>query len=65
MGILTGGRNKKPTSQTQFTKKELDFILAKLRTAQYRGDEFEMFYNVWVKVNNNIDSIKDEDQRAQ
>jgi len=58
MGILTSGsRNKKSTS-TDFTQKELEFLLAKLRSATYKGDEFEMFYNVWVKINNNLDSLK-------
>ena len=32
--------------------REIDFILEKLQTAQYIGHEFEMFYNVWVKLNN-------------
>lgn len=32
--------------------KELDFILDKLQTAQFMGREFEMFYNVWVKLTN-------------
>lgn len=58
MGILTSNRGKKPTS-TEFTQKELEFLLAKLRSATYKGDEFEMFYNVWVKIQNNIDSIKE------
>ena len=32
--------------------RELDFILDKLQTAQFIGKEFEMFYNVWVKLTN-------------
>jgi hypothetical protein len=32
--------------------REIDFILEKLQTAQYIGREFEMFYNVWVKLSN-------------
>lgn len=58
MGILTSGSRNKKTASTDFTQKELEFLLAKLRSATYKGDEFEMFYNVWVKINNNIDSLK-------
>lgn len=31
--------------------KEVDFILNKLNTAEYKGYEFEMYYNAWVKLN--------------
>tara|TARA_A100001011_G_scaffold387442_2_gene465221 strand:+ start:204 stop:404 length:201 start_codon:yes stop_codon:yes gene_type:complete len=31
---------------------EIDFILTKLRQAQYTGAEFELFYKVWVKLSN-------------
>lgn len=34
------------------TEKELNFVLAKLREANYKGHEFEMFYNVYVKLIN-------------
>lgn len=58
MGILSSGSRTKQPASTDFTQKELEFLLAKLRSATYKGDEFEMFYNVWVKINNNIDSLK-------
>ena len=32
------------------TDKEVDFILNKLRTATFLGEEFEQFYNIWVKL---------------
>ena len=42
-------QEKKPT-ETRLTDKEIDFVLNKLRTATFLGEEFEQFYNVWVKL---------------
>jgi hypothetical protein len=56
MGLVQKTTEK--TSEEKFKNpvkldtRELDFILEKLQTAQYIGHEFEMFYNVWVKLNN-------------
>jgi len=41
---------EKKTSVTKLTDKEIDFVLNKLRTATFLGEEFEQFYNVWVKL---------------
>lgn len=35
----------------KLNNKEIDFILLKLRESNYKGTEFEMFYTVWVKLN--------------
>ena len=35
----------------KLTNKEIDFILSKLRESNYKGFEFEIFYAVWVKLN--------------
>ena len=40
----------KAPSNTQLTNKEIDFILNKLRSATFLGEEFEQFYNIWVKL---------------
>ena len=40
------------------TKKESEFILTKLRTATYIGDEFEIFYTVFKKIAQHIKTIK-------
>lgn len=54
MGLI----NKQEKPKTSFKnpidldQKEIQFILDKLQTAQFIGKEFEMFYNVWVKLNN-------------
>jgi len=37
-------------SSTNLTEAEINFILTKLRQAQYTGAEFEMFHNVWMKL---------------
>lgn len=57
MGLLDklGAKNSKPEAQLGFTKKEIEFLLAKLRTATYKGDEFEAFYNIWVKLTNELE----------
>ena len=57
MGILDrASKNTKSKSESkELTKAELEFILLKLRSATYRGDEFEMFYNTWVKLVNQIE----------
>lgn len=34
----------------KLTDGEIDFILNKLRTATFLGEEFEQFYNIWVKL---------------
>ena len=41
---------QKAPSNTQLTDKEIDFILNKLRSATFLGEEFEQFYNIWVKL---------------
>lgn len=57
MGLLDkiGSKGTKTENQTGFSKKEIEFILAKLRTATYKGDEFEAFYNIWVKLTNELE----------
>ena len=41
---------QKAPSLPELTSKEIDFILNKLRTATFLGEEFEQFYNIWVKL---------------
>lgn len=58
MGLLDKiVKNQPKEVESLLTKKELEFILVKLRTATYKGDEFETFYNVWVKITDQIDKI--------
>jgi len=52
MGILDKLQSKdlEKSKDLELTREELKFILAKLRTADYKGNEFEMFYQVFVKI---------------
>lgn len=50
---VTGSIQKKEehTVTSTLTKKEVDFILTKLNSAEYKGYEFEMYYKAWAKLN--------------
>ena len=37
-------------TKSSLQTKELEFILTKLKDANYKGHEFETFYAVWVKL---------------
>jgi hypothetical protein len=58
MGLAHKGGNTTEDVREKFKNpvllddREIDFILEKLQTAQYIGREFEMFYNVWIKLSN-------------
>ena len=41
-----------------FTPEELRFLLSKLRSATYTGHEFETFYNIWVKVSQELEKLE-------
>ena len=48
----------KPKKDDGLTKKEAEFILAKLRTADFKGNEFEIFFTVFKKITDHIKAIK-------
>ena len=54
--VITGEEAKKKISADQnrahsnLTEQEINFILSKLRNANYSGAEFEMFHSVWMKL---------------
>lgn len=53
------GLAKKQTAEEQkaegvLTRGEIEFVLTKLRTADYRGTEFEMFFNVFNKLSQEL-----------
>tara|TARA_B100000212_G_C27366029_1_gene530371 strand:- start:804 stop:1022 length:219 start_codon:yes stop_codon:yes gene_type:complete len=43
------------------TIKDLEFILTKLKSAEYKGSEFEHFYAVWVKLSNKLEELKNKE----
>jgi len=51
----------KPTPAPEaesFTMEEVEFLLVKLRTADYKGSEFETFFNIYVKLTKELESLK-------
>lgn len=58
MGLLDKTRSKPANEPVQLSDDELKFILAKLRTAEYKGVEFETFYNVYTKIQDQLDKKK-------
>ncbi len=51
----------KPQQKTEsegLSIEELKFLLSKLRTATYTGNEFEMFYNIWVKISKELENLE-------
>lgn len=58
MGLLDKTRSKPANEPIQLNEDELKFILAKLRTADYKGVEFEIFYNVYTKIQDRLDKKK-------
>lgn len=57
MGLLERAKPKNKVEEG-LTEKEAEFILAKLRTATFIGEEFEMFYTVFRKITQHIKSKK-------
>jgi hypothetical protein len=41
-----------------FTAEECKFLLLKLRSSTYTGHEFETFYNVWVKITQELEKLE-------
>lgn len=56
MGLID--KIKPKAKEEGLTKEEAEFILAKLRTATYKGEEFEMFYTIFRKIGNHIKNLK-------
>lgn len=55
--VITGKEAQQKIIKTQkveagLTEKEINFILSKLRQANYTGAEFEFFYIVYQKLQN-------------
>jgi hypothetical protein len=57
MGLLSRNISSKTEETFNLSSEELTFLLQKMRSATYTGDEFEMFYTLWVKL---TDQLKQE-----
>ena len=52
MGLVS---KSKQVRSEELTKQELEFLLLKLRSANYKGEEFELYFSLIKKI---TDSIK-------
>ena len=59
MGLLDK-INPQPKQEevSSFTAEEYKFLLLKLRSATYTGHEFETFYNIWVKITQELEKLE-------
>lgn len=59
MGLLDKIKPQQKQEDAEgLTAEELKFLLSKLRTATYTGHEFEMFYNIWVKISKELENLE-------
>lgn len=58
MALLDKISPSKEPQQEVLTIQELEFIQKKLRSAPYIGEEFEQFYNIYVKIIKEIERRK-------
>lgn len=58
MSILDKIRSSQVEVPNSFTAEEYKFLLLKLRSATYTGHEFETFYNIWVKVAQELEKLE-------
>ena len=49
MGLIAKVKKDRKT-ESDLTVQDCEFLLAKLRSASYKGDEFEQFYLVFKKI---------------
>ena len=56
MGLLDKAQPR--VKEEGLTQKEIEFILTKLRTAEYKGSEFEMFFAVFKKLSDGLNQLK-------
>jgi thymidine phosphorylase len=56
MGLINKIQKKK--EETDLSKEEVQFILNKLRNANYKGEEFEQFFKVMKKLTDFYNSNK-------
>lgn len=56
MGLIE--KTKPRVTDESLTVKELEFILTKLRTAEYKGSDFEMYFNILKKLTSGLDNLR-------
>jgi len=55
MGIVSKEKYK---AISDLNRKDVEFILAKLRASQYTGSEFEHFYKVYTALTNYLKTFR-------
>jgi hypothetical protein len=65
--VLTGDKARAKITQDILTKsdltpQEVEFVMHKLKDANYKGHEFETFYAVWVKLTQKLQLLKEGKQ---
>lgn len=58
MGLLDKAPSLTKKGDDNLTPQELEFIMKKMRSATYVGDEFEIFYTVFVKLTKELQQAK-------
>lgn len=47
--------NTKSKKNNELTKKEIQFLLSKMKTAQFIGAEFEQFFSIFTKLSKQLE----------
>ena len=55
MGLVS---KSKQLQSEELTKQELEFLLAKLRSANYKGEEFELYFSIIKKITDSLKLLK-------
>ncbi len=52
--IVVKKHQEKTQDNNKLSKDEIEFLLSKMKTAQYSGAEFEQFYSIYKKLSNQL-----------
>lgn len=58
MGLLSKGKQEVKQEEPSLTSQEIEFLLVKMRSADYKGEEFEMFYKIYLKLAKELETLK-------
>ena len=58
MGLLSKGKQEVKQEEPNLSQQELEFLLIKMRSADYKGEEFEMFYKIYLKLAKELETLK-------
>ena len=47
--------NTESKKNNELTKKEIQFLLSKMKTAQFTGAEFEQFFSIFTKLSKQLE----------